>query len=295
MSKLVFCEKPITEIKKNRTYGKLGGFLVGGRGVVREQLEGDPLLGHRLDRLFEHLRVLNAHAAEDGEALKDVDVIHVEGLSIEFVHQLRHADDLARGIANGHAEDAPVAEAGLIAGVIVHVGVKTGVRVGVGNVERLAGAGDVAGDADVDGEATLKRRLVQFLKVRLVDVTARQVEDSREAEAAAATWAVSAHHRRHRRCLWVGIGGIAAAGGGGGGGCGGGGYGARGRSAHRLPVRGGGEAAVVGDARLRRRHVEVAIRVLVRPSVVVEVAVGGLLRQQQYLRPFALQQREGVH
>jgi len=47
----------------------------GGRCVVTEHLQGDTLLGHRHDGLLVHVRVVDAHAAEDGERLHEVLVV----------------------------------------------------------------------------------------------------------------------------------------------------------------------------------------------------------------------------
>lgn len=45
------------------------------RGMIAEHLQGNTLLGHGHNCLLVHVRIVNAHAAEDGECLHKVLIV----------------------------------------------------------------------------------------------------------------------------------------------------------------------------------------------------------------------------
>lgn len=96
--------------------------------MVRQNLQRDVLLRYRHHSLFVHVRVVYAHTAEDGEGLDEVLVVLGEGQVVELVDELDDADDLARGILDGHAKDGLVLETRAIVDALVEAGVF--VRVG---------------------------------------------------------------------------------------------------------------------------------------------------------------------
>lgn len=79
------------------------------------------------------MRVVQSHPAENCESLQKVLVVAGEGQVIEFVDELHNAEYFAGGVADGLAQDGPVAEAA----VLVNLGVEALVLVRVGNVDRL--------------------------------------------------------------------------------------------------------------------------------------------------------------
>lgn len=103
--------------------------------MVGQHLQRDILLGDGHHRLLVHVRVVDAHAAEDGKGLHEVLVVLREGQIVELVDELDDADDLAAGVLDGHAEDGLVLEVG----ALVDTWVEPGVFVHVGEVGSLQG------------------------------------------------------------------------------------------------------------------------------------------------------------
>lgn len=121
--------------------------------MVAQHLQRHALLGHRHDRLLVHVRIVDAHAAEDRERLHKVLIVARKVQPIELVHQLNDADNLAERILDRHAQNVPVLEQ--LAVVDARIEPMIGVR--IVNVHRFAGGRHVTGDANVDGEARLER------------------------------------------------------------------------------------------------------------------------------------------
>lgn len=101
--------------------------------MVRQHLERDTLFGNGHHRPLVHVRIVDAHAAEDRKRLDEILVILGERQIVEFVHQLDHPYDLARGVLDGHAEDAFVLEAG----ALVDAGIEPCVLIRVLDVDDL--------------------------------------------------------------------------------------------------------------------------------------------------------------
>lgn len=77
--------------------------------------------------------VVDSHTAEDGERLDKVLVILRECMIVKFVYQLYNADNLARGVLDGHAEDGAMPEAC----ALVNRRIEFRVLVCIGDVHRL--------------------------------------------------------------------------------------------------------------------------------------------------------------
>lgn len=120
--------------------------------MVRQHLQRDALLRYGHHRLLVHVRVVDAHAAEDGEGLHEVLVVLRERQVVEFVYKLYDSDYLTGGVLDRHAQDRLVLEAG----ALVDARVEPGILLSVGDVDRLPSCGHVPRDADVDRKPALE-------------------------------------------------------------------------------------------------------------------------------------------
>lgn len=100
-----------TNYLKTLTYSKPLCVVYSSRSMIRQHLKRDTLFSNGDHRPLVHVRIMDAHSAEDSKGLDKVLVILSERQIIEFVHQLDHSYDLARGVLDGHAEYAFVLEA----------------------------------------------------------------------------------------------------------------------------------------------------------------------------------------
>lgn len=122
------------------------------------------------------MRIVNTHAAEDGESLDEVFVIFREWQLVEFIDQLDYSDDIPRRVFDRHAEDRSVLEPG----AVVYGGIKTSVFVCYRDVDSLfldklcfllvnsetidaywftyfSCCGHISSDANVDRKSAFKR------------------------------------------------------------------------------------------------------------------------------------------
>lgn len=74
------------------------------------------------------MRVVDAHAAENGKSLHKIFIVFGEREVIELVDQLDDADDLTRRVFDRHAQDRPVLEAGAVIDAAVEPRVVLGAR-----------------------------------------------------------------------------------------------------------------------------------------------------------------------
>lgn len=79
------------------------------------------------------MRIVNTHAAENGESLDEVFVIFREWQLVKLIDQLNHSDDIPRRVFDCHAEDRSVLEPN----ALVYGGVKTWVFVCYRDVDSL--------------------------------------------------------------------------------------------------------------------------------------------------------------
>ncbi len=95
--------------------------------------------------------VLDGDGGLSGEGLKYDLVILRECIPLQLIEYLNYADDLPLEIFHGRAEDRfrPVA------GASIDLFVKPGVGIGIRDINRSAGSGDISGDALINAEPYL--------------------------------------------------------------------------------------------------------------------------------------------